>query len=132
MLTLATLAVSACGSQPKTAAGFCKAYYQQEDQYLAKYGTPSGTGLGDLEQLVGALSDWVPIFQALDQAAPPGIEPDVRNVLDSLQQQEQDVGQEAADPLGGLASGLMSGLMATSSWDDVNAYIQRNCTTPSS
>ncbi len=45
---------------------------------------PANSGLGDLGQLIGALSDWVPIFEALDQAAPPGIEPDVHNILDSL------------------------------------------------
>ena len=126
----AALTVVGCGSsQPKTAAGFCQVYEQQKSQYLAKYGTPSsgGDGLAALGQLVGAVSDWVPMFQALDAAAPPDIEPDVHNVLDSLQQQEQAAGQEATDPLGGLASGLMSGLMATTSWDDLGSYITQNC-----
>jgi hypothetical protein len=124
------LTVVGCGSsQPKTAASFCQVYQQQKSQYLAKYGTASsaGDGLAALGQLVGAVSDWVPMFQALDAAAPPDIEPDVHNILDSLQQQEQDVGQEASDPLAGLASGLMSGLMATSSWNDLGTYITQNC-----
>jgi hypothetical protein len=126
----AALTVVGCGgSQPKTVAGFCQVYQQQKSQYLAKYGTPSsgGDGLAALGQLVGAVSDWVPMFQALDAAAPPDIEPDVHNILDSLQQQEQAAGQEATDPLGGLASGLMSGLMATTSWDDLGSYITQNC-----
>jgi hypothetical protein len=67
------------------------------------------------------------MFQALDAAAPPDIEPDVHTVLDSLQQQEQDAGKEVTDPLAGLASGLMSGLMATSSWNDLGTYITQNC-----
>lgn len=129
MMVAVTMAGCSGGGQPKTAASFCRVYQQQKSQYLAKYGTPSGTGLGDLVQLVGAMSDWVPMFQALDQAAPPAIEPDVHNILDSLQQQEKAAGQEATNPLGGLASGLMAGLMASSSWNNLSAYVQRNCGT---
>jgi hypothetical protein len=120
--------VSGCSSAPpKTAAGFCQVYHQQEAQYLSKYGTPANNGLADLGQLIGAVSDWVPIFQALDQAAPPDIEPSVHNIVVSLQQQEQDAGQEASNPLGGFASALMAGLMSTSSWDNVSTYIDQNC-----
>jgi hypothetical protein len=122
--------VCGCSSAPpKTAAGFCQVYHQQEKQYLAAYGTPAGNGLADLGQLVGAISDWVPIFQALDAAAPPDIEPAVHNILNSLQQEEQDAGQEASDPLAGLASGLMAGLMSTASWEQVSTYIAQNCGT---
>lgn len=126
---MAALCAAGCSSAPpKTAAGFCKVYEQQKSQYLAKYGQPSsGGGLAALGQLVGAVSDWVPMFEAMDAAAPPDIEPDVHNVVDSLKQQEQAVAQEATDPLGGLASGLMSGLMATSSWNNLSQYITRNC-----
>lgn len=127
------LAISVCGcsGQAKTAAGFCQVYYQQEEQYLAKYGEPANSGLAELGQLIGALSDWVPIFEALDQAAPPDIEPDVHNILDSLQQEEQDAGQEASDPLGGLASGLMARMMSTASWENLGTYIEQNCGTDS-
>lgn len=122
------IAASGCSSgQAKTAAGFCQVYHQQEKQYLAKYGKPANSGLGDLGQLIGALSDWVPIFEALHQAAPPSIEPDVHNVLDSLKQEEQDVGQEVGNPLGGFASSLMAGMMSTASWDNVSTYIEQNC-----
>jgi hypothetical protein len=71
----------------------------------------------------------LPIFQALDQAAPPDIEPDVHNVLDSLKQEEQDTAQEATDPLGGFASSLMAGMMSTASWQNVSTYIEQNCGT---
>lgn len=124
------MTATGCSSgQPKTAAGFCQVYHQQEQQYLAAYGTPANSGLGDFVELVGALSDWVPIFQALDQAAPPDIEPDVHNIVQSLQQEEQEMGQNAGDPLAGLASGLVTGMMSTASWDKVSTYIEQNCGT---
>ena len=127
-IAVATLGIAGCASsQPKTVAGFCRVYEQQKSQYTAKYGTPASGGLAALGQLIGAVSDWVPMFDALDQAAPPDIEPDVSTILDSLKQQEQDAGQEVSNPLAGFASGLMSGLMATSSWDNLGSYITQNC-----
>jgi len=129
-MAAAAMLVTICGcssAQPKTAAGFCQVYHLQKKQYLAKYGKPANGGLAAFGQLVGALSDWVPIFEALDQAAPPSIEPDVHNILDSLKQEEQDAGQEANDPLGALASGLMAGMMSTASWQNVSAYIEQHC-----
>lgn len=129
ILPLTMVIISACSSPSRTTAGFCKVYHQQEAQYLGKYSTPAGNTLADLVQLVSAISDWVPIFDKLDQASPPSIEPDVKNVLDSLKQQEQAVGQEASDPLGGLASGLMAGLMSTASWNNVDSFISEHCNT---
>lgn len=130
MVAVTAVTVAGCGGggQPKTAAGFCRVYEQQKSQYLAKYGRPAnGSGLAALTQLAGAVSDLVPMFEALDAAAPPGIEPDVHTILDSFKQQQQNMGQDASNPLAGLASGLMSGLKATSSWENLSAYIAKNC-----
>jgi hypothetical protein len=128
---LLAFAVSACGdSPPRTAAEFCKVYYQQEHQYLARYNHPSSSEpLQDLASVIGAMSDWVPIFQALDQVAPPAIEPDVQNIVDALKQEEQDAGNEFSNPFGALASSLEAGFMSTASWQNVTQYIQRHCTT---
>lgn len=111
-----------------TTPGFCSVYHQQEEQYLAQYGHPSTTdGLADLAGLIGAVSDWVPIFEKLDQAAPPSIEPDVQNVLDSLKQEEQAAEQEVSNPLAGLASGLDAAMMSSASWQNLNTFIAQNC-----
>jgi len=129
VVPLAAIIVSGCsGGPPRTTAGFCSVYHQQEQQYLAQYNHPSSTnGLADLADLIGAVSDWVPIFEALDQAAPPSIEPDVQNILDSLKQEEQAAGQEATDPLGGLASGLEAAMMSSASWQNLSTFIEQNC-----
>ena len=73
------------------------------------------------------MSDWVPIFEKLDQAAPPSIEPDVQNVLDSLKQEEQAAEQEVSNPLAGLASGLDAAMMSSASWQNLNTFIAQNC-----
>ena len=125
---LVAVGATACGGPPRTVAEFCKVYHQQERQYLAQYDQPNANGLQALGNLIGAMSDWVPIFERLDQVAPPSIEPDVHNVLDSLKQEEQAAGQEFSNPLGALGSSLEAGLMSTASWDHLNTFIQQHCT----
>lgn len=128
VVSLMALIISGCGGPSPTTAGFCSVYHQQEQQYLAQYNHPSSSnGLTDLVDLIGAMSDWVPIFEKLDQAAPPSIEPDVHNILDALKQQEQAAGQEVTNPLAGLASGLDAALMSSASWQNLNTFIARNC-----
>lgn len=118
-----------CGSPPPTAAGFCQVYHQQERQYLTQYGHSSPSQpLQDLANAIGAMSDWVPIFERLDQAAPPSIEPDVQNILDALKQEQQAAGQEFSNPLGALASGLAASMMSSASWDHLTTYIEQHCT----
>jgi hypothetical protein len=131
VIVLSVFAACGCSdSPPRTAAEFCRVYYQQEHQYLARYDHSSpNEPLQDLGNVVGAMSDWVPIFQALDQVAPPAIEPDVQNIVDALKQEEQAAGNEFSNPLGALASGLETGFMSTASWDNVSRYIQQHCGT---
>jgi hypothetical protein len=128
LTALVTVAAAGCGGPPRTAAEFCKVYHQQERQYLKQYDQPTNNGLRALGNVIGAMSDWVPIFERLDQVAPPSIEPDVHNVLDSLKQEEQAAGQEFSDPLGGLAAGLEASMMSTASWDHLETYIEQHCT----
>jgi hypothetical protein len=74
------------------------------------------------------MSDWVPVFERPDQMAPPSIEPDVDNILDSLKQEEQAAGEEFSNPLGALASGLETRLMSTASLDHLDTYIRQQGT----
>lgn len=128
VIVLVAVASTACGRPPRTAAEFCKVYHQQERQYLAQYDHSSpNQPLRDLANVIGAMSDWVPIFDRLDQASPPSIEPDVHNILDSLKQEQQAAGQEFSNPLGALASGLEASMMSSASWDHLDTYIEQHC-----
>ena len=119
--------VAGCSSAPSTAADFCRTLAQQKTQYLSAYGHPSGNGLEDLVQVISAVGQWVPIFQALQNSSPPAIEPQVANIVDSLKQEEQEAGNEASDPLGAIFSGLMTSLESSGSWQQVSNYATANC-----
>jgi outer membrane murein-binding lipoprotein Lpp len=124
---LSVCLVAGCSSGPPTAADFCRTLAQQKAKYLAAYGHPSSNGLEDLVLAISAIGQWVPIFEALQQNSPPSIEPQVANIVDSLKQEEQAASNEASDPLGSIASGLMTGLEASGSWQQVSQYATDHC-----
>jgi hypothetical protein len=120
--------VAACSSAPPTAADFCRTLAQQKARYLRTYGHPSTTNpLGDLVQVISAVGQWVPIFEALQQNSPPSIEPQVANIVSSLKQEQQEAGNAASDPLGALAAGLMTSLESSGSWQQVSDYAAAHC-----
>jgi len=120
--------VAACSSAPPTAADFCRTLAQQKAKYLATYGNPSSTNpLADLVGALSAIGQWVPIFQALQQNSPPIIEPQVANIVSSLKQEQQDVGNEATNPFGALMGGIMTGIESSGSWQQVSEYAAQHC-----
>lgn len=120
--------LTACSSAPPTAADFCRTLAQQEAKYLQTYGNPSKTDpLADLVNVISAIGQWVPIFQALQQNSPPSIEPQVANIVSSLQQEESEAGNEGSNPLGALFAGLMTSIEASGSWQQVSDYAAAHC-----
>ncbi|MGH3119742.1 MAG: hypothetical protein ACRDND_01740 [Streptosporangiaceae bacterium] len=120
--------VVACSSPPPTAADFCRTLAQQKARYLKTYGHPSTTNpVADMVDVVSAVGQWVPIFEALQQNSPPSIEPQVANIVSSLKQEQKQAGDAGSDPLAALASGLMTSLESSGSWQQVSDYAATHC-----
>ena len=128
-ITVTVVVIHVTAGPARSAASFCNVYFQQKRQYLTTYDSRnySNDPLGGLLNAIGAMSDWVPMFEKLDAVAPPDIEPDVATVVDSLKQEQQAAGQELSNPLSALGSGLTAALMSSASWDHLDQYIQQNC-----
>lgn len=128
-ITITVVVIHVTAGPSRSAAAFCNVYFQQKHQYLATYASRSyqNDPLGGLLNAIGAMSDWVPIFEKLDAVAPPSIEPDVANVADSLKQEQQAAGQEFSNPLGALGSSLTAALMSSASWDHLDQYVRQQC-----
>ena len=128
-VTVTVVIVKVTSGPTRSAAAFCAVYFQQKHQYLSTYASHNyqNDPLGGLVNAIGAMSDWVPMFEKMDAVAPPEIEPDVQNIVDSLKQQEQQAGQAVSNPLGALGSSLATAMMSSASWDHVSQYVEQNC-----
>ncbi len=128
-ITVTVVIVRANSAPTRSAAAFCQVYNQQKRQFIATYDTRNyqNDPLAGLINSINAISDLVPMFEKLDAVAPPSIEPDVSNIVDSLKQQEQAAGHEFSDPLGALGEGLTAALMSSASWNQVDKYIAQHC-----
>ena len=128
-ITVTVVIVHAVSAPTRSAASFCQVYFQQKKQYLTTYDSQGykNDPLAGMLNAMSAMSDWVPMFEKLDAVAPPDIEPDVANIVDSLKKEEDAAGEELSDPLGALGSGLAAAMMSTASWDHVDQYIAQNC-----
>jgi hypothetical protein len=128
-ITITVVVVHATAGPTRSAAAFCSVYFQQKHQYLATYDSRDyrNDPLAGLLNAIGAMSDWVPMFEKLDAVAPSDIEPDVATIVDSLKKEQDAAGQELSNPLGALGSGLTAALMSSASWNNLSQYIQKNC-----
>jgi len=128
-VTVTVVVVNVTSGPTRSAAAFCAVYFQQKHQYLSTYASHNyqNDPLGGLVNAIGAVSDWVPMFEKMDAVAPPDIEPDVQNIVDSLKQQEQQAGQAVSNPLSALGSSLVTAMMSSASWDHVSQYVEQNC-----
>lgn len=128
-ITVTVVIIRANSAPTRSVAAFCGVYHQQERQFMATYESRSyqNDPLAGLLNSINAMSDLLPMFEKLDAVAPPSIEPDVSNVVDSLKQEEQAAGHEFSDPLGALGDSLVIALMSSASWNQVDKYISQHC-----
>lgn len=138
LLLASALALTACTSQ-RSPQAFCKVYWQQKHDYLARYGAAAAQTeaagkkhpmLGVFSGLVttfAAIGDIEIIFDKLDRVAPDDIEPDVAKIRDSLKSQTDSAGGAYKDPIGTVVGGLVSGLTTVGSWQRVSEYVVQQC-----
>jgi hypothetical protein len=132
------LAVTAgCGGSERSAAKYCSTYLAEKHAYLDKYNRAAdkASGMSDpLGQLLltagmtaSAIGDVEVMFDKLDRVSPDEIEPDVAAVRDSIKHQLDSIGDMASNPIGALASALVSGFASSGSWQRVGEWTVANC-----
>lgn len=66
-------------------------------------------------------------FGKLAAVAPQSIEPDVQDLQTAFQQEANNLGNDATDPLGGMVAGITESLEYAPAWNAVNNWTQANC-----
>ncbi|GAA4473756.1 hypothetical protein GCM10023190_06460 [Enteractinococcus fodinae] len=77
--------------------------------------------------LIAAMGDLNRMWEEAAEVAPEDIQTDVEAVRDAWAQQLETAEKMASDPLGGLASSLMTGITSAGSMQRVDTYTAENC-----
>jgi hypothetical protein len=137
VLTIA-VALGGCGGSTRSVAAVCHVWdsqglalynkYAQADHGIQNGGT-AGLFKGIVD-LVAAPNDLAVLFDRMAAVAPESTAPDFNALASALHKEVDNIGQDATNPLAGIASGLVSGLAMSGSYDRVNQFLTANCGIP--
>jgi cyclophilin family peptidyl-prolyl cis-trans isomerase len=126
-LLILTALLAGCGAgSSRSVAHFCTTLVEQKQQFSKNYDN-SNEPLQAFVTGMASLGEIPVIFDRLDKVAPTAIEPAVAAVRDSLNNEIRQAGNSASNPLGALASGLVSALISAGPFQRVQDYIAANC-----
>jgi hypothetical protein len=129
LVAIVGTALAACsdGGHERSARAFCATLTSEKQRYLEDYDSTGQDPLDSLVKGLGSIGEIPVIFDKLDKVAPPEIEPDVAATRDAFQHQIDSIGDAASNPLGALAAGIVSGLVANGPFTRVSEYITEHC-----
>jgi hypothetical protein len=128
----AGIPLTACSSNPRSAAAVCHVWTTQavplHDQYAKD--SSAGLSLASIIDLVGVPDQLANLMGSMGAVAPEPIEGDFQILQSAFQKEASSMGQAVTDPLGALVGGVVNGLSTAGSYTRVNQYIEDNCTGP--
>jgi hypothetical protein len=132
LVGLAALVFSSCSStSDRSTAAYCTTFYQQGTQLRSQFtDSNSQNPLNQLVSLIGAPQQLATFFRNLAAVAPNSISSQVSAIQDAFQQEANNAGSDAADPLGGIVSGLVSSIETGPAFEAVNNWTDSNCGPP--
>lgn len=136
---LLTVLLASCGTS-RSAAAVCHVWdteglalhkeYVKDGQALSQtqhFSVGSLTAIGDL---ISSPSQLGSLFSDMAAVAPQPIEHDFTNLADSYKNEQQNLGNALANPLGALGAGLIDGIGSMGSAQRVNNYLAAHCGIP--
>jgi hypothetical protein len=135
MLASLTFLLAGCGGQTRSAAAFCSTLHSEKQRILAEFNASSHPNSSD--QLVQVLSGFGASLQALGElrtyfhklsdVAPDEIKDDAQIVANDWDQQVSSAANNAAHPLSGILSALVSGATSSGQLNTLNQYALAHC-----
>lgn len=132
---LGLASLSGCGTQ-RSVASYCHYFYGEgstlRNQWIKADEQTNTNPLGTLIAVLGAPSQLADFFHNLSQRAPTEIADDVQTISNAFKKLSDSESGDAVDPLGGLASGLVTSLSSAGAYERVDTWTERNCGPPPS
>lgn len=118
-----------CGGHEssRSMASFCSELVQGAGKLDKQTKDAPNTGAGQFGLFLRNMGDFNRLLHRLDDRAPKEIESDMNQVVKVFDDAANRAGEAAKNPLGALASGLMSSVLAGPSVEAVDSYAQKHC-----
>lgn len=127
------IAVPSCAfTSHRSVTKYCSTFYGEGEELRQKFlkVNPEADPLGGLAALAGAPGDYEVFFARLADVAPGEIQHDVEAIRDALKKQKEQAADVATNPLGTLASGFITSLQVSGSYERVDRYTRERCGPP--
>jgi hypothetical protein len=125
--------LTACGGSggDRSAAAYCDAFYSGAAPLHAKMTQAAASSSSDpltgFATAISSIGDLESIFDRMDKHAPDEIESDTAQVRDSLKRLQENLGAGAQNPIGALASNVVTSLTSAGAFQRVGDYLQAHC-----
>lgn len=119
-----------CGGSGRSAQAVCHVWDTQAvplGEHYQQEAKAKPLSLQDLAGVATLPSTLANLMANLEAAAPEPIEGDFQQLQQAFQKEESSIAQASSDPLGAIASGLLSGVQAVGAYKQANAYLRTNC-----
>lgn len=127
MSVLLTGLLTACGPT-RSIESYCDVMLDHKDRFVSATQEASTVDpISGIVTLIAAMGDLNRMWEEAAEVAPEDIQTDVEAVRDAWAQQLETAEKMASDPLGGLASSLMTGITSAGSMQRVDTYTAENC-----
>lgn len=126
----APILLSGCGTT-RSAAAYCQVFYGEGSKLRATYSSADANDpLQALGTILSAPSQLASFLGQLEAVAPGTIEPAVATLQQAFQEEANEEGDAATDPIGALFGGLVAGLSSQQAAQEVTQWTFRHCGAP--
>jgi hypothetical protein len=106
-------------------------FYQQGTKFRSQFAHPNSQNpLNLIVSLISAPQQLASFFGDLADVAPDSISSQVSDIQNAFQQEANNLGNDATNPLGGILNGVISGIEAGPAFEAVNNWTDENCGPP--
>lgn len=128
-LVLVALLSVACGGRgsQRSVGSFCSELVRGAGQLDKQTKDAPKTGARQFGLFLQNMGDFNRLLHRLDARAPRDIASDMNQVVKVFDDAANRAGEAAKNPLGALASGLVSSVLAGPSVEAVDSYAQKHC-----
>jgi hypothetical protein len=128
------MTAAGCGGPARSATAYCNYFYgegsQLRNRWIQADKSASSDPFAALGTVFSAMPELTTFMHQLSLRAPDEIQPAVETLAETFKHESEQEGSAASDPLGALAGGLVDGLAASGSEQQVNQYTEQHCGAP--